>query len=226
MRADPGRLRVALTTEPWGGSSVDAQVAAATVAAGTILEWIGHTVTETRPALRRGGRRRGDDTHCDRHGRGDPARSTQARSRSARSGLAAGARRRPRRSPRSTSWQRLDAQHRVTRSIGLFFTRFDLLVTPTVALAAGAARHPRLRRPRHSVRSWLRRIFEFGPFTAPFNVSGNPAISLPLALSREGLPIGVQLVAAYGREDLLLQVAAQLEQAAPWKDRQPSIFVD
>ncbi|MGY4780940.1 hypothetical protein ACVH9Z_13435 [Rhodococcus opacus] len=53
-----------------------------------------------------------------------------------------------------------------------------------------------------------------------------PAVSLPLALSREGLPIGVQLVAATGREDLLLQVAAQLEQAAPWKDRQPSIFVD
>ncbi|UOT03391.1 amidase family protein [Rhodococcus opacus] len=120
----------------------------------------------------------------------------------------------------------LDAQHRVTRSIGLFFTRFDLLVTPTVAWLPVPHGTLDYDDPGHSVRSWLRRIFEFGPFTAPFNVPGNPAISLPLALSREGLPIGVQLVAATGREDLLLQVAAQLEQAAPWKDRQPSIFVD
>jgi amidase len=73
----------------------------------------------------------------------------------------------------------------------------------------------------HTVRSWLRRILEFGPFTAPFNVSGHPAISLPLGQSREGLPIGVQLVAAHGREDLLLGVAAQLEQAVPWNSRRP-----
>jgi amidase len=69
-------------------------------------------------------------------------------------------------------------------------------------------------------------MFEYGPFTAAFNVSGHPAISLPLALSREGLPIGVQLVAAYGREDLLLRVAAQLEQAVPWRDRRAPVSVD
>ncbi|MGH3735437.1 MAG: amidase family protein [Micromonosporaceae bacterium] len=75
--------------------------------------------------------------------------------------------------------------------------------------------------PDHTARSWLRRLFEYGPFTAPFNISGNPAISLPLAQSTEGLPIGIQLVAPYGREDLLIRVAAQLEAAVPWWSRVP-----
>ena len=60
-------------------------------------------------------------------------------------------------------------------------------------------------------------LFDYGPFTAVFNISGNPAISLPLGQSSSGLPIGVQLIAAYGREDLLIQIAAHLEQAMPWK---------
>lgn len=58
-------------------------------------------------------------------------------------------------------------------------------------------------------------------FTASFNVTGQPAISLPLHLSDEGFPIGVHLVAAYGREDLLIQVAEQLETAMPWAHRRP-----
>ncbi len=60
-------------------------------------------------------------------------------------------------------------------------------------------------------------------FTSAFNLSGQPAISLPLHWTADGLPIGVQLGAAYGREDLLLQVAAQLERAAPWTGRRPRV---
>jgi amidase len=62
------------------------------------------------------------------------------------------------------------------------------------------------------------------PFMAPFNVSGQPAISLPLGWSASGLPIGVQIVARHGAEDVLIRLASQLEVAMPWVDRHPPIF--
>ena len=58
---------------------------------------------------------------------------------------------------------------------------------------------------------------------SPFNLTGQPGISLPLHWTPDGLPVGAQLVAATGGEDLLLQVAAQLEQAAPWSTKRPLI---
>jgi len=67
------------------------------------------------------------------------------------------------------------------------------------------------------------RAVPFAVFTAGFNATGQPAISLPLHWSADGLPIGVQLVAAYGREDLLIRVASQLEQARPWAERGPPV---
>jgi amidase len=69
----------------------------------------------------------------------------------------------------------------------------------------------------------LWRATAFVPFTPLFNASGQPAISLPLSMSDDGLPIGVQLVAAFGREDVLLRVAAQLEEAQPWAARRPPV---
>jgi len=60
-------------------------------------------------------------------------------------------------------------------------------------------------------------------FTAMFNTTGQPAISLPVHWTADGLPVGSQLVAAYGREDQLIRVAAQIEQARPWADRWPSL---
>jgi amidase len=96
---------------------------------------------------------------------------------------------------------------------------FDLLVTPTVAEPACSLEH--LDPHAHDPMVLLERMAPHMAFTEPFNCTGQPALSLPLHWSSEGLPLGVQLVAARGREDLLLRVAAQLEQIFPWADRSP-----
>jgi amidase len=62
------------------------------------------------------------------------------------------------------------------------------------------------------------------PFTAPFNMTGQPAISLPLAQSRSGLPIGMMFAGRYGDEATLFRLAAQLEKARPWADRHPPLW--
>ncbi len=97
---------------------------------------------------------------------------------------------------------------------------WDLLLTPTLA-------EPPVRVGEHDPRpgdpmAGMRRAAAWVPFTPPFNVSGQPAISVPLHWSDDGLPVGVQLVAAYGREDLLIRVASQLEATQPWAQRTPA----
>ena len=111
----------------------------------------------------------------------------------------------------------------LTRAIAAWFEGgYDLLLTPTMA-----------ERPA-PIGTWdddgpdpmaaFERAYPAGAFTALFNVTGQPAISLPLHWSDDGLPVGVQLVAPYGREDLLIAVAAQLERAQPWTDKRPQVF--
>ncbi len=96
---------------------------------------------------------------------------------------------------------------------------WDVLVTPTVAEPPPplAEFEPVDGEPT----AQMRRAGQWVAFTPAYNMSGQPAISLPLHWNAAGLPIGVQLVAAYGREDVLLRVASQLEAAHPWSDRHP-----
>jgi amidase len=96
----------------------------------------------------------------------------------------------------------------------------DLLLTPTIAEPPPVL--GTFDSPPENPLAGLFRAAEVVPFTPVYNVSGQPAISLPLATDDTGLPIGIQLVAAFGREDLLLRVAAQLEAACPWSDRRPA----
>jgi amidase len=98
---------------------------------------------------------------------------------------------------------------------------FDLLLTPTCALPPPPLGH--FAPDRENPLQGYMRAAPYGAFTSQFNVSGQPGISLPLHWNDQGLPIGVQLVAAAGGEDLLLRVAAQLEQAQPWSERLPPV---
>jgi amidase len=96
---------------------------------------------------------------------------------------------------------------------------FDLLLTPTISEPP-----PRLGELVPTSENALAvgmRASQIACWTLPFNLTGQPGISLPLHWNDVGLPIGVQLVAAHGREDLLLRVAAALEAAMPWSDRRP-----
>jgi amidase len=116
----------------------------------------------------------------------------------------------------------LAAGVQLTRALGQWWAEgWDLLVTPT--LGAPPPRLGDLSGTADDPLAGSRRTAALVPFTTHFNVSGQPAISLPLFWNDDGLPIGVQLVADYGREDLLFRVASQLEQAQPWVDRRPPV---
>ncbi|MAG33134.1 MAG: 6-aminohexanoate hydrolase [Deltaproteobacteria bacterium] len=92
---------------------------------------------------------------------------------------------------------------------------YDILITPTMAEPAP---------PIGSIKgAEIGRIIRLVPYTMPYNVSGQPAIGLPLHWTDEGLPVGIQLVSRYGEEDLLIRLASQIERARPWRDRAPPI---
>ncbi|WP_214105103.1 amidase [Acrocarpospora catenulata] len=214
LTAAPGRLRVALTTDAWSGVTVEEEVATATLEAGRMLEHLGHAVSLATLKVDWDAMLRAITLEAVviasmliRAPRPpDPERMEAVSRRLLR--LAEGY-------TAMDVMNALDAQNRVTRSVAAFFEEYDLLVTPT--LGRLPAEHGTLRYddPEHTWASWLDDMFAYGPFTAVFNVTGQPAISLPLGVSRSGLPIGVQFVAPYGREDQLIQVAAQLSPEPP-----------
>ncbi|SNQ48545.1 Amidase [Frankia canadensis] len=225
---EPSCLRVAVATGAWSGVAVNAEVAAATTRVGEVLERLGHPVEAASPAVDWDGVVQAATLEATALAapfllapRRPPAHRMEAVSRVV---LAEAAGR-----GAVELVAALNAADQVTRAIARFFTTHDLLVTPTLGqLPAphGALDHNAEERGegRSTTESWLRALFDYGPFTVPFNITGNPAVSLPLGMSADGLPIGVQLVAAHGREDLLFRVGAQLADAMPWWHRRPAVF--
>ncbi|HET6831759.1 MAG TPA: amidase [Solirubrobacterales bacterium] len=102
-----------------------------------------------------------------------------------------------------------------------FESGYDLLLTPTMAEVAPKLGEIDTSQPDLAA---YQRCLPSGAFTALFNLTGQPAINVPLHWTDDGVPVGVQFVAPFGREDLLVRIAAQLERAAPWTERTPPVF--
>jgi amidase len=218
---DPRRpLRIGFRRDAPRGIDVDPEVSDAVTATARLLEQLGHRVEASHPdALDDAAHvslyvnvvaanvARALDAWGARIGRplaaGDVEPLTWAL---AEAGRAQGA---------AAHLANLEGVHAFGRRLAAFWEAgFDLLLTPTQAAQA-----PELgwisSTPAEPLRAFLRSA-PFGVFTLPFNLSGQPALSLPATLSRRGLPIGVQLVGPAAGEALLLRVAAELEEARPW----------
>lgn len=213
---DPGRLRVGLWTEAFNGAEVDAGCADAAVGAARLLEALGHHVSIAAPQA------------LSHHALWAAAKMAMAAA--AANEAAAWADRLGRQMGEHDvepgTWAMLCAGRALSATDILtalehmqslcgqalaWWNDFDVLVTPTTAVPA-----PELGEYKRDYTSG-----RGSAFTRPFNCTGQPAISLPLGWPEGGLPRGVQLIAGYGREDVLIRVASQLEQAAPWAHRVP-----
>lgn len=115
----------------------------------------------------------------------------------------------------------LKALHSASRDIGRFFLQYDVWLTPTLAeppVPIDTFRFP----PEEPLRG-LPRLAAFVPFTRTANVTGQPAMSVPLFWNTQGLPVGTHFIGRYGDEATLFRLAAQLEVARPWAQRRPPV---
>lgn len=218
--ADPGRLRIGfVTVHPRGDVPEDAEGTAAVLKAAALLESIGHEVVPDHPealsdpeiplcqsALITANVAAELEDIAARRGRPVELDELEPRNRlivEAGRGMSA--------TDYLAALSLLNGYRR--RMARWWASGFDLLLTPTLAVAP----FPLGWICDDEVYLALERAGLGSAFVAPFNATGQPAISLPLHRTADGLPVGVQLVAAAGREDLLIRIAAQLEAAAPFR---------
>jgi len=228
LGVDPGRLRIGLRTDTPGGiAEVDGACITAAEDAGRLLESLGHVVDHAAPEpfdrselvelftiVVMANAARDVDDLAARTGRevrpGDVEAVTSAAAEMGRAITA------------SQYIAALQGIQRVTRDFVAWWDRdrYDLLLTPTMAEPpprlgdVGGGDDPLVG---------FARATPFAAFTMVFNATGQPAASLPLSASARGLPIGVQLVSAPWREDVLFRIASQVERARPWADRRPPV---
>jgi amidase len=223
MRREPGRLRVALMTGNMLGAPVDPECERATRDAGELLASLGHEVEEAEPmqvgpealglftlifasdkarAVIEGTAGLGRDLAEDDIEPLTRAFVDVANQKTAGEYLLA-----------------LKQLQRLARDVVAFFADYDLLLTPALAQRPPAIGE--LHGCGEAPLEDFARAGQFAPYTALFNVSGQPAISVPMGFGADGLPTGVQIAAHPLAEDTLLQVARQIETARPWADRTP-----
>jgi amidase len=220
--AEPGVLRVGLLIEDvFLNNPVHTDCIAAVHKTASMLEQMGHIVEESYPAALTGATGLGPplrviatsrmaaqlDYWSDRIGRPITQHDVSRRNWEG--------------AEMGRSYSAVDLQHAVARlASGVmrapewWSSGFDILLTPTMQQPPPTWD---MVRTGNEAAIW-------GLFTMPFSITGQPAISLPLHRTRDGLPVGVQLVADYGREGLLLRLAARLEEALPWRHHVPPVF--
>ena len=225
MRRDPGRLRIAMTLDNALGVECDPEVVHGLHEAAGMLRELGHDVEEASPALP------GPDSldiFIDVFGpqvslgiaygellAGRPPHDDEIEP------LSRAVMERARTLPATGYLTALAQLQVLARNTVAFFADYDLLLTPV--LAARPLPIGELNGCGDDPMDDLRRSGRFAPYTALFNVTGQPAISIPVGFGEDGLPTAVQLVGHPLGEETLLQVAAQMEAARPWAAHRPAI---
>jgi amidase/6-aminohexanoate-cyclic-dimer hydrolase len=222
QRDRPGRLRIALQTESFNGSAVHSDCAAAARDAASLCEELGHVVEER--SLQVDVEAVGEATRVIiganlRASIEDRARALGRELRPEDVEAATWAMVQLAASAEAAEYARaLKVIHGVGRRVAAFFDEVDLLLSPTMCIPP--ARLGELSLSTGDLMGLLGQLMATTGFTQLFNVSGNPAMSVPLHWNAAGLPIGVQFAGRFGDEATLFRLAAQLERARPWP--QPS----
>jgi amidase len=221
--SDPGQVRVGLLDQSaLDGFTVDSECSKAVVATGTLLQGLGHQVEQGHPAAMGEAEFQGRFVEIIAASSAaqllfwggvlgrtiDDDELEPANALFTQMGRAI---------PATRYLEDVDWMHAYTRRMAAWWADHDLLVTPVIASPP-----PPIGWLSDETEG-LQRVIQLIQFTPQFNITGQPAVSLPLHRTASGLPVGVQLVAAYGREDLLLAVGAQLEAVAPWAHLRPPV---
>ncbi len=225
----PGRLRIAWTTTTASGAKIDPECEKAVVETVRLLESLGHTLIEDRP-------RYDWDAFLENihviwttftaFAVDDVARSLNRKP--GPDNLEAVTLACYEDGKRYNAVDLLNATaygNTLSRQVGAFFQNVDVLITPTLAHLPAPLGEVNQNRAGMTAMEWTQQVFNYVVFTPLFNTTGQPAISLPLHWSANGLPVGVQIAGRFGDEATLLRLAAQLEQARPWAGRRPSVHV-
>jgi amidase/6-aminohexanoate-cyclic-dimer hydrolase len=223
--ADCERLRIAVCTEPWNGYPVHAECRDAVLASAKLCERLGHFVGEARPEIELTALRDAQYTIVAANTRALIEARAAALGRELQPDdvekhtwrTASGARERS-----AADYARsITALHRAGRAVGRFFTRWDVLLTPT--MCRPPLRLGELDTMSDDADGYVKVLMGTIAFTSLFNSAGTPAMSVPLAWTADGLPIGVHFAAGFGEEARLFRLGAQIEAAQPWNDRRPSM---
>jgi Asp-tRNA(Asn)/Glu-tRNA(Gln) amidotransferase A subunit family amidase len=221
--AEPGQLKIAFTTHAWNDHRVDGECVAAVHSAARLCEQLGHRVEEARPEWDEPARAAaflaivGAHTRATLEMRGETLGRSPAANDVEPGAWAVSEMGRKR---TAVEYARaIRVMHTMGRAVGRFFTQSDVLLTPTMC----SPPHPLgvLSLSSPDAEAFRDALVGSTAFTAPFNCSGNPAMSVPLYWTGGGLPIGVQFVGEFGGDDVLFRLAAQLERAKPWAQKRP-----